>query len=169
MALRTKVKSRLFLSGQPLFLTVWVAGAFLGAFTAAAASTSYFLMMRIAPGSNVSIVGLAVTVLLPFLLSAFAVSKDKCYWIYPICFIKIFLFCFCGYGIHAAFGSAGWLVQILFQFSDLCTMPVLCWFLIRHLNNSRNRKRDFYICLGIYAVVCWLDIAFVSPFLAKIT
>ena len=76
MASFTKVRSTLRLhlpKAYWLFIGVWLAGLIAGTLLAASSSTHYFLLMRMAPMSHVSIVGLTVTVLLPFLCSAFAV------------------------------------------------------------------------------------------------
>ena len=174
MASNTKVRTESKRSSSQkellLFLTVWIAGLILGACTAAVASNSYFLLMRIAPGSNVTIVGLAVSTSLPFLLSAYAVYTDRTLILYPACFLKAFTFALTGCSIYAAYGSAGWLVQALFQFSDICTLPILCWFVIRHSTSKQcGFQQDLVICLVAEFVVFCLDLWYVSPFLASIT
>ena len=153
-----------------LFAAVWIVGMALGTSLSAAASNSFSSVMRMAPQSPVSVVGLAVTVLLPFLLSAFAVYKDKPQALYVVCFIKIFHLMFSGFSIWSAFGSAGWLVRFLLQFSDICTTPILCWFSLNNIDGRKIRwQRDLLISAGIYMCVCCLDLLFISPFLALIT
>ena len=173
MASFTKVRStlRLYLpKAYWLFIGVWLAGLIAGTLLAASSSTHYFLLMRMAPMSHVSIVGLTVTVLLPFLCSAFAVYKDRPWMLYAICFTKVFIFAVCGFGITAAYGNAGWLVRSLFQFSDICTIPVLCWFDLRHLTGRKPEwKRDIGISLGLVILVICLDTWYISPFLALLT
>lgn len=170
MASATKRRSHLSLpipsKQEAIFLTVWVAGMILGTFTATAASTPYFLLMRIAPKSNVSIVSLAVTVLLPFLFTAYAVYTDRILLRNSICFAKTFTVAFCSFGICAAYRSAGWLIRFLLQFSDICTMPVLCWL---GMQNRRLRKVEIIRCGSMYLFVIGLDLWLVSPFLASIT
>ena len=169
----TKARPRIHLQlsrSQWLLFVFWISGLVLGTCFATAASKHYLLMMRMAPQSHVTIVGLAVTVLLPFLSSAFAVYKDRLWLVYPICFAKVFAFASCGYGITAAFGSAGWLVRLLLQFSDILTMPILCWFVLRHISGRKMvLKRDFGICLGLEVIICCLDLWYISPFLSTIT
>jgi hypothetical protein len=169
----TKVRSTVHLQipvAYWLFTGVWLSGLILGTIFSAIAGNHYFLLMRMAPQSHVSIVGLAVTVLLPFLLSAFAVYKDRPWMLHLICSTKVFTFAFCGFGITAAYGGAGWLVRLLLQFSDICTVPILCWFALRHLTGKRiGWKRDIGICLGLAVAVCCLDLWYISPFLALIT
>ena len=90
--------------------------------------------------------------------------------VYLICLTKVFTFAFGGFGITYTYGSAGWLVRLLLQFSDILTMPILCWFALRHIT-GRNAgwKRDFGICLGLEIIICCLDLWYISPFLATIT
>lgn len=173
MASFTKAQSKIHLhitKGHCLFIGVWILGLIMGTIFAATAGNQYFLLMRMAPQSHVSIVGLSVTVLLPFLLAAYAVYKDRPWMLYVICFIKVFTFAFCGFGATAAYGSAGWLVRLLLQFSDICTVPILCWFSLRHLTGREaGWKRDVGIGLGVEMIVCCLDLWYISPFLALIT
>ena len=173
MASLTKARPRLRLQVPKvylLFIGVWLAGLILGTYFAAVSGNYYFLLMHVAPTCPVSIVGLTATVLLPFLFTAYAVYKDRPWMLYGICFLKVFTFGFCGFGITAAYGSAGWLVRFLFQFSDICSVPILCWFALRNLNGrNANLKREFWICLGLNLIICCLDLCYISPFLAHIT
>ena len=153
-----------------LFFGIWLAGLVLGTISAAAAGNQYLLLMRMAPGAHVSIVGLLATVLLPFLLTAYAVLKNRRWMLYAVCFVKVFAFGFCGYGITAAYGSAGWLIRSLLQFSDIFTVPILCWYSLRNLNGGRlEGKWEFWICVGLDLLICSLDFCYISPFLALIT
>ena len=173
MAFITKARLKLrlpMLHPICLFAFVWISGLSLGTVFAAVASNHYFLMMHRAPSCPVTIVGLAATVLLPFLFTAFAVYKNRHWMLFVICFTKAFIFAHSGFGIHAAYGSAGWLIRPLFQFSDLLTVPVLCWYSLQNLTKTASwRKREFWICLGIDILVCCLDLWYISPFLAMIT
>ena len=173
MASFTKVRSKLRLQlpkAYWLFIGLWLAGLISGTLLAALSGNHYFLLMRVAASSHVSIVGLTVTVLLPFLCAAFAVYTDRPWMLYAVCFTKVFTFAFCGFGITAAYGSAGWLVRALLQFSDICTVPVLCWFSLRHLSGRKNGwKRDIGIGLGLVIPVICLDTWYISPFLAMLT
>ncbi|MBE6959260.1 MAG: hypothetical protein E7448_00855 [Ruminococcaceae bacterium] len=173
MASVTKVKPKFRLHIPKVyayFTVIWLVGLVLGTVFAAGSGNQYFLMMHTATGHRVTIVGLTATVLLPFLLTAFAVYKNRRWLLYSICFAKAFAFAYCGLGIAAAYGSASWLVRPLFQFSDIVTVPILVWFALRNLNGMNTRRRqDFGICLGFDIVVCCLDLWYISPFLAFIT
>ena len=152
-----------------LFGFVFLGGLLLGALLAPYAAEDYYLLMRRAAGSPVSIVGLFASILLPFLIAAYAVFISKPVLLYAVCFCKAVLFSFCCRGIQLSFGSAGWLVLILMQFSDLCMLPVLCWFSFRHLGNGTHQlKRDFAIVCLIGFAVGILDYCMVSPFLVML-
>ena len=153
-----------------LFFTVWLMGLILGTTLAAAASNRYFLLMRTAMNTRVSIVGLAVTVLLPLLLAAFAIYKDNIWALYPICMIKAFAFAFAGFGTVAVSGTASWLIRPLFQFADIYSVPILCWFTLSHLSGKRiGWKKNFLACLCLDFLICCLDLCYVSPFMALLT
>lgn len=141
-------------------------GLLLGVFLTSYAAEDYFLLMRRAAGSPVSIVGLFANILLPFLLAAYTVSISKPVLLYAVCFCKAALFAFCFCGVQRSFGSAGWLVWFLMQFSDLCMLPVLFWFSFRYLGGGIHPlKRDIAIGCVIGAAAGLLDYCLVSPFL----
>ena len=153
-----------------LLALVWVSALILGTVFAVHAGNNYFLLMRGAPDCSVSIAGLLATVLLPYLFAAFAVYISKPKLLYLVCFAKVFAFAMCGYGICVAYGSAGWLVRWLLQFSDICTVPVLCWFSIRHLQGrSCTFRTDCLIYGGMVMLVGYLDYSLISPFLVILT
>ena len=156
---------------QPAFLLALscLSGAIFGYVCAVYCGASLLLLTRMAVFSPVSVVGLSACCLLPFLYAALA-AYLSCHWLlYLLCFVKLFLFCFCGCVVYAAFGTAGWLVRSLFQFSDSCLLPVLCWFCLRCLGSVKTRKRDFAFCLLTGAAVGILDFCVISPLLASFT
>lgn len=147
----------------------WLTGLLLGIFYAARAGDTYSLLMRMAPSCRVSISGLAASALLPFLFAAFAVYISKPELLILVCFLKAFSFACCGFGVMDAFGSAGWLIRPLLQFSDGCTIPLLCWFSIRHISDIQPTWRaDIGVCCMIAAVAVGFDYCLVSPFLVTL-
>ena len=140
----------------------------LAVFLASMLEESFLLLMRAAVSDRVSIVGLFAVSYLPFLISAFAVFIRKPRLLYAVMFIKMLLIAFCGLSCLAAYPSAGWLVRILLQFSDLLLVPVLCWFSLRHVCGAGNLKRDFSFCTALFVFVCSLDYCVVSPFLVML-
>ena len=144
-------------------------GIQLGQYYASCGNETYFLLMRMVPMCPVSIVGLISVTFLPFLFSAFAVYFSHPQFLLPICFVKAFLFSCCACSATCAFGSAGWLVRLLLQFTDICTLPLLCWFWIRHKSAEKVRFwQDIVLCGLLVAVVCVIDCSIVSPYLVSL-
>jgi len=147
---------------------MWFMGSLFGIILTEQSGNSYYLLMRTAASSRVSIVGLIASVYLPFLLSAFAVYTNKPRFIYFICFVKAALLAQGALAVALAFGSASWLARFLLQFTDLLLAPVLCWFVIRLLSGVVALKRDFCFCSVIFLMTGSLDYCVVSPFLVML-
>lgn len=147
----------------------WMLGLFLGAIYGDHADHSYAIMMRTAALCRVSIVGLLFLLFFPLLLSAIAVYSNHPQWMVFVCFIKAFLFASCGSLLLITFGSAAWLIRILLQFSDFCTLPFLFWFSIRNIaGRNANTRMDLVICGCAMAVMGALDFCVISPFLVSL-
>ncbi len=152
------------------FLLTWTAGLCCGGILACQASEPYFLLMRRAANGPVSIIGLLAAVGLPFLAVLFCVYISRPKLIYWICFIKACSFTTTGFGTMAAFGSAGWLVRFLLQFTDTLSLPALCWFALRHLDGDKEGLwADAAVCCISLICLGWIDLSYVSPFLAALT
>ena len=151
-----------------LLLLIWFLGLLLGSFLTAALGESFFLLMRTAASSRVSIVGLIASSYLPFLFSAFAVYIGKPKLLYLCCFVKALLFASCAYASLTAFQSAGWLVRCLLQFSDILLVPALCWFSIQQVSGEGSLRRDFSFCTVLFLLAGSLDYCVVSPFLVML-
>lgn len=82
-------------------------------------------LMRRAIFAPVSIVGLLISFLFPFLFSAFAVIIHTPIWIYPIACYKAFSFAVVSIGFVDGMGSAGWLYWILLMAGDILSLPAL--------------------------------------------
>ncbi len=144
-----------------------VLSAGLGALFADASGDTYVLLMRMAASRPVSIVGSAVSVFLPFLVSVFFITHSKPWLVYLICGTRIFLFSSAAFAIGRSFGSAGWLVRLMLQMPDLCLIPVLMWFSGLTLAGNCT-KRVITCCVLLAAVIGMLDYCVISPFLANL-
>lgn len=152
-----------------LLALFWCAGLVFGVYTASMADNTLISLMRSAVFSPVSIVGLLSSYLLPFLFTALAVFLSKSWLILPICFVKSFSYGLCARTVALTFGDSGWLLQLLFLFSDTCALSVLFWFWIRHLAGSRVTViKDAAICIVVFIILGILDYCCVSPFLAML-
>ena len=108
------------------------------------------LMRRISL-APVSIVGLLLTFLLPFLFSAFAVIFHTPIWIFPISVCKAFLFAIVSIGIIDCIGSAGWLYRILLLTGDILSMPALYLYWLRSLLDAHSIHVKFVLFWAIVA------------------
>lgn len=144
-----------------------VMSAGLGALFAGTSGDTYILLMRMAANRPVSIVGSAVSVFLPFLVSLFIITHSKPWLVYLICGIRIFLFSSAGLALERSFASAGWLVRLLLQMPDLCLIPMLIWFSLLSLAGSCT-KRVVACCILLAAAIGMLDYCVISPFLANL-
>lgn len=144
-----------------------VLGAGFGVFFAASAGDSYMLLMRMAASRPVSIVGSAVAVFVPFLVSVFFIMHSKPWLVYWICGARLFLFSAAGWAIARSFGTAGWLVRLMLQFPDLCLIPVLIWFSVLRLTGRGSRRAAIQSIL-FAAAVGMINYCMISPFWANL-
>ncbi len=154
--------------GTVLLAFFWFLGLFLGFLLAANSSTSYYSLMRSAACHRVTIVGLTAAAYLPFLLTAYAVYLGKASLVYLCCFAKAVSFACCAGSCLLAFGSGGWLVRLMMQFTDILLVPVFCWFSLRQISGSGMLKKDFFLCSALYILAGTLDYCLVSPFLVTL-
>lgn len=108
-------------------------------------------------------------VLLPWLLSAFAVVLSHTMLLFPVCFGKAFLFGFVSLGVRHCFGFSGWLHSFLLLFCDYVGIPMLYLFWIRSLrmNETKNCRIVRSVLLGIvYIGLLIINSGIISPILA---
>ena len=155
---------------SPFLLAVFFfLGHFLGVCFSLGAGDSFFLMMRMAAFTPVSISGLLSAATLPFLFSAVAVYFKRPVLLLSVAFMKAFCFSCVGLGVIACFGSAGWLIWFLLQFSDCCAMPLLYWYWRRHIRG--NGAFDWAVSMMLLSALLLVgafDYCVISPFLADI-
>lgn len=147
----------------------WFLGLASGAYSAASADISNFSLMLVDLDFRVSIFGLLAVQLLPLLFSAFAVYIS-CFWLLiSIAFWKAFSYAYVCTGLMLISGSGGILLCCLFLFSDVFSVPLLCWFWLKAFERSQKAALRCAAALvpAITAIV-WLDHQFVSPFLVNL-
>lgn len=147
----------------------WFLGMLLGVPAAVAASSFLVPMMHQSIQCAVSIPGLLAATVVPFLLSAFAVSLSEPWLLLIISTFKAFSFSFCSCGVSLAFGQSSWLVRFLFLFSDHLLIPLLYLYWMRHIRGQAiNRSWELYGCIGAALLVGGIDRFLVAPFLASL-
>ena len=142
----------------------WLIGLFLGCQMFQLSDSSFYVLIRSALMQPISLSGLVVSAIIPFVLSASAV-----YFHEPLMLALFFLIhsaglSWIGAGILGCFGSAGWLFFWLMLFSQ-CTAGILelwCWL------HSRAGKRFCFVPIAISATLLLLAAVFeyyiLSPF-----
>ncbi len=155
--------------GKTLLACCWSLGIACGIIGYASAESTLFSLMRSSVYGTVSIVGLLCISILPFLLSAFAVSISFPSLLYPLCFCKAFLFVFISFGVLRSYSDAGWLVRCLLLFSDNVGIPLLYCFWLRHLPGcQKSSLAESVLFLAFFLVLGCIDYRIISPFLAHL-
>ena len=146
---------------------LWLLGLLSGSLVSLSAGTLLAPTMRSAVSGGMSIFGLLAALLLPLLFTAMAVFISQPALLFPVVFLKGFLFSFTGSGVLAAFGTSGWLIRVLLMFSDLLVLPLLWWVWIQVFSGERNTVlRCNALAFVIAVVIGCFDYTLVAPFLA---
>ena len=152
-----------------LLALFWTVGLLLGSFTSLSADTLLVPTMHTALHSGMSISGLLAALLLPLLITAFAVYIRQPLLLFPVAFVKAFLYSFTGTGLLTAFGSSAWLIRILLMFADSLSLPLLFWVWLRVLSDDQTMAlRSIAITAALALMIGCFDYAFVAPFLASL-
>lgn len=163
---RSVAKSGMF---HAIFLALlWTVSLICGGFLAVNDPSVVFLM-RSAPYSQVSIVGLIYAIFLPITVSLVFNRRFHRLWIYVLSALRAFLTGYILLGISYAYGDSGWLVCGLSLFS--CTtvniLLVYIWSGIL-LTNHRRSGTEFIFSMLLGFVFGTLDYAIISPFLTNL-
>lgn len=156
-----------FRKNKSLFvlLLIWAFGLFAGIYFYILVKPPIFLQMRSVIFQPVSIVGLIFSLFLPLLCTYVAVSLNKPIIILIVCFFKAVAFGFTYSWISVLFGSASWLVRLLFMFSDYCFLHVLFALWIQFSSKHHDFKAyDFCFSILLALIVTAADYLLVSPF-----
>jgi len=166
---RLHIFTRWLRSDIAILVSFWFAGLFLGAYLAPTAADPLFTLVHPVISGRVSVISGLITASLPLLLAAYAVNIHKPKLLFFIIFLKAFHFSFCGGLIYSIFGTAGWMLRLLVQFTDIFTVPVFCWFCIRHsLGRVGLNKKDLIISLSLTLLAASIDYLVIAPFFANL-
>ena len=107
--------------------------------------------------------------LLPFLLSAFAVIFSYHKILFLICGMKAACFgarCVL-FGSH--FGQGCWLAVPLLFFSEICSLPCLYYFWLKHISIDISLKiSEIIVFILISALILGVDYQIITPFINRI-
>ena len=147
----------------------WIVGLLLGAVLSVSADKLLASTMHAAISGSMSISGLIAVVLLPLLLSAYAVYFSQPAWLLLIIFLKAFLFAYTGAAILILYPTSGWLIGCLMMFSDALILPFLWWFWLFSASAPREQVlRRTAACAIWFLLIGCVDFAVVAPFLAHL-
>ena len=153
---------------EMLFSGAWLSGfaiGFLGGFLGRDCLIS--LLCEITPAKD-SFIQKTTIVLFPFLLSALAVYLNCPKWLFLICGTKAAHFSFRCFLLYLCYGQACWLSCCLFMFTEICSLPCLFFYCIRHISLRRDRCLYTHVLILILvAVFAILDYRVVSPYAAR--
>ena len=143
----------------------WIIGLLIGVFLheqTGAATTMFSRAAVLHP----PLIRLCIIRLIPFILLTFCSAFSLSYISFAIIFSKALLYSYCASGIALVFSSAGWLIGMLFLFSDFVAIVLLLWFSARNIAKNRSSlKFDFLLCAVIVLSVCCIEHRVVSPYL----
>ena len=147
------------------FLLSLLLGILAGTVSASFTGPAFSSRMLLSLSGQSSIVVFTLRVYLPFLLCILAVHLRSMKLLCFVCFCKMFSFCFCGNLIYYIYGAAGWLVREFLLFSDIITVPVLCYFcLVSVRSQMRLSKQLIAVCAAVILLAAFVDYFFVTPF-----
>ena len=146
---------------------LWICGLLTGSLVSLSADGILAPTMLAAISGSLSIPGLLLVLLFPLLLTAAAVFISRPVFLYPVAFLKAFLFAFTGAGLLLSLASSGWLIRCLLMFSDSLLLPFL-WLLWLQIVSGPDRfaMRRFLTVSLLALLTGILDYSFVAPFLA---
>lgn len=146
----------------------WLLGLLCGFHVASSLGPHSFLLMRMAVGCCVSIVGAFTVLIFPVVLSAVLIQVSDVL-IFPFLFFKAFCYSFCYFGISYAYDDAGWLVRCMLLFSGSSMALNLLIFWIRNISVSKTAvKKNYILAICIAVAIGIIDLILVSPFLTTL-
>ena len=152
-----------------LLALFWTVGIALGIWSAYTCGSNHIFLMRSVPFGTVSIVSLMCVSVFPFLLSAFTVFLSHSKALLAIALVKGFFFSYISACLLFGFGSGDWLMRLLLMFSNICCLPILFWYWMRHISGdvSFSPWLTLFVASMLFLIGS-IDFCCVSPFLAML-
>ena len=139
----------------------WMLGLLAGGWLFSSPDNSVSSLMSLALFRQASIVGLVGVLLLPFLITAFAVLLRWQWLLRTAVFCKALSFSCVALGILYFFGEGGWLAFPLLMFSSVCSLPVLWMYWLRPGDGEWGYG-------ALLILIGSLDYFIISPFAAAL-
>ena len=148
-----------------LTCAAWTCSIIIGILLSSCMPQSYYQLLELGSKGTTSIVGLLLSIAVPMGCIILAGKMQNKYLLYLILIVKVTSATVCSASLSVIYGSAAWLVRFFFQFSDLLTLPVLCWISIVFSVKSISRSAIIGIAAWLM-IVCSADYLIISPFFA---
>lgn len=147
----------------------WISGLVLGALCYCSIQESVNPFSADSLFVPASAPGSVFAAVFPLVFSWFAFHHCCNLLMFPIVFLFAFIQAFCSMGFLFIFGSAGWLICLLYFFSSIVTTPIywLCWTSFLDTEHH-SRFFSFPAMLLVCGLVGYYDYSRISPFLLKI-
>lgn len=144
----------------------WIAGLFFGAFLNHQANGFSLNLFHRAFDTTPSVAGFFLVGLLPVIFSAICIRLFGSRFLTEVVFLKGLLFSYVAFGICALYGTASWLILLLFGFSDIFSLPILWMFWLRckPCFDGYAFRRALIMALLPNSLLLILDYCFISPF-----
>ena len=147
------------------FSCFWIIGLGVGSYSAICTSTIHNSLTQWLCYSHLSVVGLIVCLTLPFLLSAILFRMSLPGAVIPVIFLKAFSFSYCASSLVYPLHYSGWLLRLLFLFSDsMVTVPFLLFVMRNISSDRRSRHISLLQCLIWILIIGCIDSCLISPF-----
>ena len=151
---------------QTLLCVLWLVGLLCGFSVFAICKSHFFSLMCLLPVQSVSIVGLLFVFLFPFFFSYLSFLLNQTIVIMFVCFVKAAAFGFSICALAHLFGSAFWLMGLLYLFSDGFCLFLLLAMWLRQCDRSRSFRSCIFPVTFLFCVLAAaVDYFVISPFL----
>ena len=152
-----------------LLCFIWLIGLISGAYFFHICRPYVFLQMRSLAQQPVSFICLFLFVYLPLFCTYVALLTNNFPLILFICFLKALAFSFTYFWTAVFFGSASWLANVFFMFSDRCSLLILFTLWLRYSDNLLfSSKYPFFLCTFLCFLIVAADYFIISPLLRGI-
>ena len=151
-----------------LLSLVWAIGLLLGTRLAVIFSLNIHTNPHAIIVSVYSPMRVLILSVFPFLLTILFLHFSLSPFIYLIVLSKGLLYSFSFSLISFTFPASGWLLHILFMFTQSITSVVLLWFWIRCADNCYDARSETSIALSLITVTCVVNQFIVFPFLTSL-
>lgn len=128
---------------------------------------AYHILIYIAISSHTTIIGSIIAFFLPNIVFSYVISILKPLTICLICGLRIFFFSAEAFVISITFGSAAWLISVLFLFADIFLIPVLLYHVVKCFRQQASTRSKRLVCIYIF-IIGIVYYIWISPFLVDL-